>query len=57
MKPIKSVTLIPVYVDGEVQLWDIRVNGKWIGSRRTFKQAWDPVEFVLRGSSSTGQSD
>lgn len=35
---IKVIELRPVVVDNQVQLWDIWVDGVWLGSRRTLVQ-------------------
>lgn len=40
--------LLPVIVNGEVQLFDIYIDGKWIGSRRTEKQSLQAIDWALR---------
>lgn len=40
--------LIPVIVEGMVQLFDIYIDGKWIGSRRTETQCNEAIEWALR---------
>lgn len=39
------INLIPVYVDFEIQLWDIYVNEEWIGSRRKFDWAIEAGQY------------
>lgn len=40
--------VVPVIVDGSIQLFDIYIDGKWIGSRRTESQCADAVDWALR---------
>lgn len=40
--------LKPVYVDGRVQLYDIYINGEWIGSRRTWQQCSLSIDYHKR---------
>lgn len=41
-------SLEPVIVDGKVLLYDIYVEGEWIGSRRTITQCYDDIHNLLK---------
>lgn len=43
---------VPVYDpnNGSVQLYDIYMDGKWIGSQRTLEQCEDRVQFLLKSA-------
>jgi hypothetical protein len=50
----ERVKLVPVIVDEEVQLFDIYINVRWIGSRRTEKHSLEAAE---RTTASSNGSD
>jgi hypothetical protein len=35
---VKTLKVVPVIVDGEIQLYDVYIEGEWFGSRRTISQ-------------------
>lgn len=45
--------LVPVIVDGEVQLYDIYIDGRWIGSRRILRYCWEVIDALLPGAVGT----
>jgi hypothetical protein len=43
-----EIEMRPVVVDGDIQLYDIYVEGRWIGSRRTIGQCRQAVAALNR---------
>jgi hypothetical protein len=40
-------TLVSVIVDKKIQCWDIYVDGVWQGSRRTEKQCFAYIDWLI----------
>ena len=43
---------VPVFdpKDGTIQIYDIYLDGEWIGSKRTIQQCEDRVQFLLKSA-------
>jgi hypothetical protein len=44
-----------VFSNGEIQLWDIFINGRWVGSKRTEKQCYEVIRNAGLSPNMAGQ--